>query len=311
LSTPLRYQIAGLSPILTISASSSETVFQAKVVLPFAFIRIFITNPEDGCVWGAWLVKYDSFDYVCAQYMIEGITLYKYDGPVEADAQGNRPWKWKMTGDFENVKLERNKYKYTWKVPLGLGTFDPNNFIIEADGYSPEAAVVHPCPKYVPDLSSGKSCEGPQVIKAPAPISQDPIPYDCGGKKPLCGSTNVKYCDKAINNIIPKHENTIYHTDRDISASGTCWGNFVGVGCKVTIENTVKGTGKQCEITGRGLYDAYQDIRKVGSCKVCGFKNLANGCRVRIDAHDGCGNTTPGQFHRYMNLTELGSEDLS
>lgn len=115
--------------------------------------------------------------------------------------------------------------------------------------------------------------------------------YDCEGET-LCSTTNVKYCDEAINRM--QRGNTIYTSNQGpLALEGTCWANWEQFGCKVTIRGTHDG-GKNCQITGDEMWNAYQDIRKIGGCTKCGSKHFGDGCLVSIDYYHGCDNRDSG-----------------
>ncbi|KFY95395.1 hypothetical protein V500_02787 [Pseudogymnoascus sp. VKM F-4518 (FW-2643)] len=84
--------------------------------------------------------------------------------------------------------------------------------------------------------------------------------YDCAGST-LCNTLNVKFCDKAVNNM--QRGNHIYTTNNLLAISGNCWANTYGDGCKVVIEGEDPQYKKPCTITGDEMWEAYQNIRAV------------------------------------------------
>lgn len=78
-----------------------------------------------------------------------------------------------------------------------------------------------------------------------------------------------------------------------LAISGNCWANYEGFGCKVYIQGTDQD-GNNCHITGDDMWNAYQDIRKIGDCSVCGSKHFGNGCLVSVDYDYGCDNRDSG-----------------
>jgi hypothetical protein len=129
----------------SVSATASQTTYKAKILVPYAFVRIFIWSdhhsPSAKCNlarYGGWPINYTDWDYVCNYYMVEGGTLYKYSG-----SGANWSWTW-----VAEVSLVQTGYDYVWNVPLGLSTISTHNFILQVQGYGPMANVFHPCPEF-------------------------------------------------------------------------------------------------------------------------------------------------------------------
>jgi len=129
----------------SVSATASQTTYKAKILVPYAFVRIFIWSdhhsPSAKCnlaIYGGWPINYTDWDYVCNYYMVEGGTLYKYSG-----SGANWSWTW-----VAEVSLVQTGYDYVWNVPLGLSTISTHNFILQVQGYGPMANVFHPCPEF-------------------------------------------------------------------------------------------------------------------------------------------------------------------
>lgn len=209
--------------------------------------------------------------------MVEGEALYQYSGANLTGTETNYPWTWTWLG---YTPVEQNGYTYTWTLPIGTSTVDSNYFIVQAEGYGPLTNVFHPCPSTWDsnNSSSGAFCTG----KAP---------YDCKDDI-LCSTTNVKFCDEAVNNM--QRGSTIYTANGDsLAISGNCWANWEQFGCSVKIRGTDED-GNNCQITSDEMWDAYQDIRNIGGCHVCGSKHFGNGCLVNVDYYYGCDNRDPG-----------------
>jgi hypothetical protein len=56
--------------------------------------------------------------------------------------------------------------------------------------------------------------------------------------------------------------------------------------------------GVNGQITGEGLWDAYQDIREIAKCDKGGHKKLGNGCAVHVDYYYSCDNRDSGSQRR-------------
>jgi hypothetical protein len=298
--------LPGGKPIVNIkvSASPTETVYEADVLVPYAFIRILITELDYECTKPSWPANTDE-KAVCAHYMIEGETSYKYTGTAP-DRRGNWPWQWGPTAPLNNegnnMKVERNKYHYRWHLPIGTSTIDTNSYVVQGEGFSPRTDVFMPCPclwrsgnKVIasPQTQELKYCEG----------KHDWCPYNCQGDT-LCRDISDKWCDKAINNM-NRQKDHWYHSNGDyLAARGNCWSNSVGIGCSVQIRGENKQDGnKACKISGDDMWLAYQDIKKIGGCKKCGSKHFGNGCMVSVDYMTECGNRDKG-VNRFLNSTD-------
>lgn len=102
-------------------------------------------------------------------YMVEGSTLYKYNGKLPAGSTAP-PWSWETVG---SVDVKVDGYTYTWTVPLGMLTTDTSKFVVQDQGYGP-------------------------FINAFSPKPDD---YDCKGSS-LCSTPDlVKWCDHAVNTL--------------------------------------------------------------------------------------------------------------
>ena len=133
--------------------SGASTSFQADVLVPFAFVRVFIWDGDDSCAQGpGWPINYTPGDYICAQYMVESGTLFSNNG-----APGAFTWSWAIIG---SVPFSQVGYTVTWNVPVGLSTANTSNFVIQAQGYNPLTNVFSPCGALTGAVtSSGAHCE--------------------------------------------------------------------------------------------------------------------------------------------------------
>jgi len=134
----------------SVSTSGGQTVYKARILVPYAFVRVFIFDgdchlfPE--CLTCpthfGWPINYDKWSSVCNQYMIEGGTLYSYSGKQDAKS-GNMPWSWKWEAE---VKIVQDGYDWTWTVPIGSSAIDVNKYLIQVQGYGPRANAYGHCP---------------------------------------------------------------------------------------------------------------------------------------------------------------------
>lgn len=132
-----------------VSTSGSSTVYQADVLIPYAYVRVYITETIDGfCPTVGWTVNYSTSRYVCALAMIESGILYGYSGTTSGE------WSWTNLGA---VTVTQDHYHFTWNVPLGTDTLTTGNFVIQTEGYGPLENFLHPCPLF---SESGTYCEG-------------------------------------------------------------------------------------------------------------------------------------------------------
>lgn len=122
--------------------SGSSSVYEADVLIPYAYVRLYITETVDGfCVAPGWTINYTGSRYVCAVAMIESGTLYGYSGTDEL----NPTWSWTNLGA---VTVTQDHYHFTWNVPLGTDTLTTGNFVIQTEGYGPLLNYLQPCPLF-------------------------------------------------------------------------------------------------------------------------------------------------------------------
>ncbi|KAF4166807.1 hypothetical protein CNMCM6936_005969 [Aspergillus lentulus] len=260
-----------------VGKSATSTTIQADFLVPYAFMRVYLTDPDTRCQMPAWPINFNPGNFICTHYMVENEVLYEYSGAKLAEGQTNYPWAWSSKGA---APVKRDGYTFTWTLPVGTDTTDSSYFSVQAQGYGPLTNVFHPCPSEWKDSTAGAGafCTGSS-------------PYDCKGET-LCSTTNVKWCDKAVNQM--NRGQTIYTSNAEaLALSGNCWANNAGFGCSVKIRGTDQN-GKNCKITGDEMWEAYQDIRNVGGCGKCGTKHFGNGCMVSVDYYYGCDNRDKG-----------------
>lgn len=156
---------------LRYTGDATTTTFQADVLVPYAFVRLFLWDTIT-CIldqYPAWPINFSPTDYVCAKYMVEGKTLYKYSGTVPAGTT-NAPFTWTSMGD---ITLAQTGYTYSWTLPLGTSAVDPSKYLVQAAGQNPFTNSVQP----------------------------NSTAYDCKGSG-FCGATYLpSYCSAAQNNI--------------------------------------------------------------------------------------------------------------
>ncbi|KAH2312531.1 hypothetical protein KXV47_003722 [Aspergillus fumigatus] len=260
-----------------VGKSATSTTIQADFLIPHAFMRVYLTNPDTHCQMPAWPINFNAGNFICTHYMVENEVLYEYSGAKLTEGQTNYPWAWSSKGA---APVKRNGYTFTWTLPVGTDTTDSSYFSVQAQGYGPLTNVFHPCPS---EWDDGKPSAG-----AFCTVSS---PYDCKGET-LCSTTNVKWCDKAVNQM--NRGQTVYTSNAEaLALSGNCWANNAGFGCSVQIRGTDQN-GKNCKITGDEMWQSYQDIRNIGGCGKCGTKYFGNGCMVSVDYYYGCDNRDKG-----------------
>ncbi len=163
------------------SPSAGSTTIKADILVPYAFVRVYIWDGLD-CDWDkdpGWPVNNKVDSYVCTHYMVEGETLFKYNG-VTPPGFVNAPWSWASVG---TVPVTLSGYTYTWTLPIGTSTTDTSKFVIQTQGYGPYGNAFAP----------------------------DPKDYDCHGST-LCTTPNlVKWCDAAVNKLT-RNDSPIYNT---------------------------------------------------------------------------------------------------
>ncbi|KFY23676.1 hypothetical protein V493_05708 [Pseudogymnoascus sp. VKM F-4281 (FW-2241)] len=132
----------------------------------------------------------------------------------------------------------------------------------------------------IPEMSSPFTI--PETSSPLKPLSKRAT-YHCKGD-PLCGHTaNLRaWCDIAVNEKLTRDDVARYGARGSGLPSGSCVGNAFGFGCGVYVQGN-----SGCKMTGNEIWLAYQDIRKSG-CRICGQKDIQNGCFVTINRVSRC-----------------------
>lgn len=157
-------------------------------------------------------------------------------------------------------------------------------------------------PSIISQVTPTKTTSPPTTTEPTYPPNPTWTPnyvYNCDGST-LCNTLNVKFCDKAVNNMM--RGDHIYTANALLAISGNCWANSYGYGCKVVIQGEEALLNAPCTITGDEMWEAYQDIREFGGCTRCGNRysgpldasHGGKGCRVTIDYMSGCDNRDGG-----------------
>jgi hypothetical protein len=286
---------------MSVFSSSTEILYEADVLVPFAFVRILVTSPDYNGYYPGYPVNTEN-KFVVAHFMIEGKTSYAYAATAKDPDSGFWPWLWKATSpldnDGNNMAVDRDRYHYKWHLPITNQSFDYTNFIVQGEGFSTRTDVLVPCP-----ACSWKS--GDRVLNNRGQLmycegKPDYCPYDCKGHL-LCSTSQVKWCDKGVNQM-NRSPNHIFRSNGWLAESGNCWADIAGNGCSVLIRGTnAHGGDKNCTISSDAMWWAYQDIRDPlkGDCRQCGSKHFGtryspNGCMVSIDYYEGCDNRDKG-----------------
>jgi hypothetical protein len=130
--------------------SGDDVTYTATVLVPFAFVRLFISGPvpDDWTPLGdvtGWPISVPGVDsqgvahFQMVNWLMEGnafhTDLLQYVGGW---AGGSAPaqWSWDLIRD-KTVKLEQAGYTYTWKVNLGGTNAVPSEFVVQGEGYAP------------------------------------------------------------------------------------------------------------------------------------------------------------------------------
>lgn len=172
----------------------ATVVYTADVLVPFAFVRLFIGGPHKAIGTSAgWPIDAginadtDIAQYKLVNYLVEGNDFYsgfyKYSGAY-VEGGGNADWTWTPQGTAPQFQ---NGYTYTWNVPLGSTDALPDDYVVQGQGYAPIQNV------FGGSLRSYK-CDG-------QPCDDNPD-YSCKGSV-LCSSTPnlLSWCDEAVNNL--------------------------------------------------------------------------------------------------------------
>lgn len=124
---------------LNATAGTSSTTYTADVLIPYNSFSLYIWDSVacDFTTDPGWTINFVVDNYICAQYMSDGSTLYRYTG-TSAGA-----WSWSSVG---SVTASSSGYTYTWTLPLGTSTTDTTKFVVQAQGYNPLINVFEPNP---------------------------------------------------------------------------------------------------------------------------------------------------------------------
>ncbi|PKX91136.1 uncharacterized protein P174DRAFT_423979 [Aspergillus novofumigatus IBT 16806] len=239
------------------SPSATSTTIQADILVPYSFVRLYLWDSV-GCDFDTdpgWSVNFNIDHYACTHYMVEGTTLYKYNG-VLPEGSTAPPWSWEVVS---TITLDITGYTYKWTLPLGTSTFDTSKFVVQAQGYNPLTNAFEP----------------------------DPTAYDCEGSTMCTTPDFVKWCDQAVNTLQRNDQPSYFATSANesgINLSGNCWGDQIR-GCGVFIQGDA-----HCSISGNDIWNDYQNIRNIGGCKRCGSFHREDGCLITINYVYSCDN---------------------
>lgn len=277
---------------------------------------------------GFWTVQNaESFlMFTLARYVQKKVGLYPHlplaprppkavKGDDAASEYFKVPGLFQMFGDG-TVRMDANTTEYdhlSWNPADTCAVLDgdtvnaDSQILTMSAGFAAESA--YPA-DYMSSWSSWAGLTAPTPTPTPTstttPPAGTPTPspyYDCKGDT-LCSTTNVKFCDKAVNKM--ERGSKIYTSGDILASAGNCWANAEGFGCSVKIRGT-DNDGNACKITGDDMWFAYQDIRKDGDCSKCGSKHFGNGCLVSIDYYYGCDNRDSGPNRK---IGGLGNDTL-
>ncbi|KAL4971544.1 Spherulation-specific family 4-domain-containing protein [Aspergillus desertorum] len=110
---------------------ATSTKVSADFLVPYAFMRVYLTDPDTNCIMPAWPITFNVDHFVCAHYMVESEVLYIYNGAEPAEGETNYPWTWTSVGA---APATRDGYTWTWTLPVGTDTTDSSYFAVQAQG---------------------------------------------------------------------------------------------------------------------------------------------------------------------------------
>ncbi|KAF2223372.1 Spherulation-specific family 4-domain-containing protein [Elsinoe ampelina] len=253
--------------------SGDTVIYTADVLVPYAFVRLFIVGPAVGWPIDAGINADTGMgQWKLANYLVEGNDFYsgfyKYSGSWIEAGTSNADWTWTPQGTAPQTQ---SGYTYTWNVPIGGTDAVLDDYAIQGQGYASISNV------FGGSLRSYK-CDGD-------PCDDNPD-YDCKGST-LCWTPNLlKWCDLAVNNL--SRTDALSYATFGGQKTGNCWGDGASSGCGVFIQ------GSNCQISGNDIWHDYQNIRDLGGCKRCGSYYREDGCRVAIDFVSTCDLNTGG-----------------
>lgn len=248
-----------------------QVVYTADVLVPYAFVRLFIGGPHQAIGASAgWPIDAGlSTDngggdpigqYKLVNYLVEGNDFYpgfyKYTGAYVEGGSGNADWTWLPQGTAPQTQ---SGYTNTWYVPLGGTDALPDNFVVQGQGYAPLQNIFHgPLRSYKCD---GQPCD-------------DNSDYDCKGSSLCSLPTLLAWCDRAVNNL-NRTDILTYGTSGD-AENGGCASDGNG-GCGVFLQ------GYNCAMSGNDMWKTYQNLRKLGGCSKCGSFHQEDGCMLTVN----------------------------
>jgi hypothetical protein len=125
--------------------SSGTVTYTADVLVPYAFVRLFIgkdqPDPGIGRGWpiqAAELTNQGVAQHQIVNWLVEGNDfysgLYEYTGAWYETTAANADWSWASIGE---AKQTQDGYTYTWSVPLGGTGAVPKEYVVQGQGYAP------------------------------------------------------------------------------------------------------------------------------------------------------------------------------
>lgn len=138
---------------MNMSAGAAETTYSADVLVPYAIQHIYIWAGDrndsqcDPTLNPAWPIYYNSTNFICAHYMLEGTTVYNYSGTATVDPvtmQTSMPWAWTAVGA---ANITQNFIHWKWTLPLGYSNSNMySHYVVQVQGYGPLQTALTPCP---------------------------------------------------------------------------------------------------------------------------------------------------------------------
>jgi hypothetical protein len=178
--------------------NGGTVVYTADVLVPYAFVRLFIGGPHKavGASTGWPITAGLNNDtgggapmpqFKLVNYMVEGNDFYsyfyKYSGAYVEAGTADADWTWSQKG---TAPQSQSGYTYTWNVPLAGTDAQPEDYVVQGQGYAPLQNVF------------GGSMRSYKCAGEPCDDNPD---YDCKGST-LCTTPDLlKWCDHAANNL--------------------------------------------------------------------------------------------------------------
>lgn len=135
------------------SQNGDMVTYTADVLVPFAFVRLFISGPQPSFPrygWPVTLATSEYNQYKIMNYLVEGndfySTFFKYTGAYYEGSSTPADWSWNpIDTPGEPTSQSNSGYTYTWTFPADTTDAVLYVWLVQGQGYAPISNVWGGC----------------------------------------------------------------------------------------------------------------------------------------------------------------------